>query len=42
MMLYLCNFTLGAFGLDANIFGPLHSPGLHVRQAMSSPSKVGT
>ncbi len=27
MMLYLCNFTLGAFGLDANIFGPpLHSP----------------
>lgn len=26
MMLYLCNFTLGAVGLDANIFGPLHSP----------------
>ncbi|MEO9330445.1 MULTISPECIES: MlaD family protein [Gordonia] len=26
MMLYLCNFTLSAFGYDANIFGPLHSP----------------
>ena len=26
MMLYLCNFTLEAQGLSANIFGPLHSP----------------
>lgn len=26
MMLYLCNFTLKAFNLEANIFGPLHSP----------------
>lgn len=26
MMLYLCNFTLKAFDLEANIFGPLHSP----------------
>ena len=25
-MLYLCNFTLEAAGLSANIFGPLHSP----------------
>ncbi len=26
MMLYLCNFTLKGFDLEANIFGPLHSP----------------
>nr|WP_202926736.1 MlaD family protein [Gordonia desulfuricans] len=26
MMLYLCNFTLKAFDLEANIFGPTHSP----------------
>ena len=26
MMLYLCNFTLKAGELEANIFGPLHSP----------------
>ncbi|UQE75928.1 MULTISPECIES: MlaD family protein [unclassified Gordonia (in: high G+C Gram-positive bacteria)] len=26
MMLYLCNFTLKAGDLEANIFGPLHSP----------------
>jgi len=26
MMLYLCNFTLKAWNLEANIFGPLHSP----------------
>ncbi|MBD0023377.1 MCE family protein [Gordonia pseudamarae] len=26
IMLYLCNFTLEAAGLSANIFGPLHSP----------------
>lgn len=26
MMLYLCNFTLKAWDLEANIFGPLHSP----------------
>ncbi|MDL9938223.1 MlaD family protein [Gordonia sp. ABSL1-1] len=26
MMLYLCNFTLKAFNLEANIFGPTHSP----------------
>ncbi|MCH5641970.1 MCE family protein [Gordonia sp. ABSL49_1] len=26
MMLYLCNFTLKAFNLEANIFGPQHSP----------------
>ncbi|GED97796.1 MlaD family protein [Gordonia crocea] len=26
MMLYLCNFTLKAWTVEANIFGPLHSP----------------
>ncbi|GAA3047273.1 MCE family protein [Gordonia defluvii] len=26
MMLYLCNFTLKAWNVEANIFGPLHSP----------------
>ncbi|GEE00902.1 putative Mce family protein [Gordonia spumicola] len=26
MMLYLCNFTLKASPVEANIFGPLHSP----------------
>ncbi|GAB88333.1 MlaD family protein [Gordonia rhizosphera] len=26
MMLYLCNFTLKAYTVEANIFGPLHSP----------------
>lgn len=26
MMLYMCNFTLKAFDVEANIFGPTHSP----------------